>query len=259
MFALLLDPNSHFQPKLLLTDTGARNSTAKALATVSCYLPRLTRVPAALLLPSLQLRGRSLLSKLHSMIARFSLLIGLVVFGSLLALGAKGDLTAKQARELLRRLGGAAMAPEQVRIKTISSGLGGNAVVEATIETAVRFKQEKGEWQVADIRLGDQHWESVELITEAVRREKTCRTETLLQKVAEALEAYKKDRGSYVVATDFTQLLDQLAPRYLPVTIRFDLWEQPLAYRSTGNEYRLSSAGPDLKPDTSDDLILEKR
>ena len=176
-----------------------------------------------------------------------------------LVVGADGQLSAKHARELLRKLGGAELPPEQVRIKTVSNGLGGNAVVEATIETAVRFKQEKGAWQVADIRLGDQHWESVELVTEAIRREKTRRTEALLQKVAEALEAYKKDQGRYVVATDFNQLLDQLAPRYLPVTIRFDLWEQPLGYRSTGNEYRVSSSGPDGKPDTADDLILEKR
>lgn len=193
------------------------------------------------------------------MIPRLFLILGVLVLGSLLALAAKGDLSAKQARDLLRKLGGAELKPEQVRIKTVSNGLGGNAVVEATIDTAVRFKQEKGEWKVADIRLGDQHWESVELITEAVRREKTRRTEALLQKVAEALEAYQKDQGRYVVASDFTQLLEQLAPRYLAVAIRFDWWEQPLLYRSTGEAYRLSSAGPDLRADTGDDLILEKR
>lgn len=194
----------------------------------------------------------------YRMISRLVLILGILVCGSLLVWGAKGDLTAKHARELLRKLGGAQLKPEQVRIKTVSGGVGGNAVVEATIETAVRFKQEKGEWQVADIRLGDQHWESVELLTEAVRREKARRTEALLQKVAEALEAYKKEQGRYVAASDFNQLLEQLAPRYLPVTVRFDLWEQPLLYRNVGNGYRLSSAGPDLKPETNDDLIVEK-
>ncbi|MFN7930958.1 MAG: hypothetical protein U0Y68_24135 [Blastocatellia bacterium] len=192
------------------------------------------------------------------MISRLFLILGVLVLGSLLALGAKGDLSPKQARDLLRHLGGAELPPEQVRIKTISNGVGGNAIAEATIETAVRFKQEKGEWQVADIRLGDQHWESVELIAEALRREKTRRTEVMLQKVVEALDAYKKEQGRYVTATDFNQLLEQLAPRYLPVTVRFDLWEQPLRYRSVSSGYRLSSAGPDLKPDTSDDLIVEK-
>lgn len=205
------------------------------------------------------LRQRSLFSKLCCMSPRFLLVLSFVFLSALLVVGGDGQLSAKQARELLRKLGGAELPPEQVRIKTVSNGLGGNAIVEATLETAVRFKQEKGAWQVVDIRLGDQHWESVELVTEALRREKTRRTEALLQKLADALAAYKEDQGRYVVAPDFNQLLDQLAPRYLPVTIRFDLWEQPLAYRSTGNEYRLSSAGPDGKPDTADDLVLEKR
>jgi hypothetical protein len=195
---------------------------------------------------------------LQVMISRFILLISIVTFGGLLVLGANDDLTAKQARELLRKLGGAELKPEQVRIITVSNGFGGNAIVEATIETAVRFKQEKGEWQVADIRLGDQHWESVELITEAIRREKTRRTEALLQKLAAALEAYKKEQNKYIVARNFDQMLEQLAPRYLPVIIRFDLWEQPLMYRGTDKEYHLSSAGPDLQPGTNDDLIWGK-
>lgn len=197
--------------------------------------------------------------KLYSMNSRFLLAIGLVLLSALFVVGADGSLSAKRARDLLRKLGGADLPADQVRIKTISNGLGGNAVVEATIETAVRFQQEKGEWRVADIRLGDRHWESVELITEAVRREKIRRTEALLQKLAAALEAYKKEQGTYVAAADFNQMLEQLAPRYLPVIIRFDLWEQPLNYRSTGGEYRLSSSGPDEKPDTNDDLILAKR
>lgn len=191
------------------------------------------------------------------MIPRYMFAITILTLG--VAVWAAGGLTAKHARELLRKLGGAELKPDQVRIKTVSSGLGGNAVVEAQIETAVRFKQEKGEWKVADIRLGDQHWESVELITEAIRREKIRRTEELLQRLAKALEAHKEDRGGYVVAENFDQLLEQLAPRYLPMPVRFDLWEQPLLYRGTANEFRLRSSGPDLKAETGDDLIVEKR
>lgn len=186
-------------------------------------------------------------------------LFAITIFTLGVAVWAAGGLTAKHARELLRKLGGAELKPDQVRIKTVSSGLGGNAVVEAQIETAVRFKQEKGEWKVADIRLGDQHWESVELITEAIRREKIRRTEELLQRLAKALEAHKEDRGGYVVAENFDQMLEQLAPRYLPMPVRFDLWEQPLLYRGTATEYRLRSSGPDLKAETGDDLIVEKR
>lgn len=191
------------------------------------------------------------------MIPRF--ICAITIFTLCAAVWAAGGLTAKHARELLRKLGGAELKPDQVRIKTVSNGFGGNAIVEAQIETAVRFKQEKDEWKVADIRLGDQHWESVELITEAIRREKIRRTEERLQNVMKALAAYKEERGSYVVAENFDQLLEQLAPRYLAMPVRFDLWEQPLLYRGTVSEYRLSSSGPDLKAGTSDDLMVEKR
>lgn len=191
------------------------------------------------------------------MILRLCFAITILILGA--AVWAAGGLTAKHARELLRKLGGAELKPDQVRIKTVSNGFGGNAVVEAQIETAVRFKQEKGEWKVADIRLGDQHWESVELVTEALRREKIRRTEEVMMRLANALEAHREDRGAYVVAETFDQLLEQLSPRYLPMPVRFDFWEQPLLYRGTANEYRLSSSGPDLKAGTGDDLIREKR
>ena len=190
------------------------------------------------------------------MIPRLLFAITILTIG--VAVWAAGGLTAKHARELLRRLGGAELKPDQVRIKTVSSGLGGNAVVEAQIETAVRFKQEKGEWKVADIRLGDQHWESVELVTEALRREKIRRTEVVLQRLAKALEVHREERGGYVVAENFDQLLDKLAPQSLPMPVRFDLWEQPLLYRGTASEYRLNSSGPDLQAGTGDDLIVEK-
>lgn len=186
-------------------------------------------------------------------------IFAITIFTLSIVVWAAGGLTAKHARELIRKLGGANLKPEQVRIKTISSGVGGNAIVEAQIETAVRFKQEKGEWRVADIRLGDQHWESVELVTEAIRREKIRRTEDVLQRLAKALEAYKEERRSYVVAESFEQLLEQLTPHYLPMPVRFDLWERPFLYRGTASEYRLSSAGPDLQAGTGDDLIVEKR
>ena len=191
------------------------------------------------------------------MIPRLIFAITILTIG--IAVWAAGGLTAKHARELIRKLGGAELKPDQVRIKTVSSGFGANAVVEAQIETAVRFAQEKGEWKVADIRLGDQHWESVELVIEAIRREKIRRTQDVLQKVAKALEVAKEERGGYFVAENFDQLLEKLAPQYLSMPVRFDLWEQPLSYRGTVAEYRLSSPGPDLKVGTGDDLIVEKR
>ena len=70
-------------------------------------------------------------------------------------------LDVKRIRELLQHLAGADLKPAQVEIKSISPGTGSdNTVVEARVETAYRFQRESGEWKVAEIRLGDRHWES---------------------------------------------------------------------------------------------------
>lgn len=173
------------------------------------------------------------------------------------AQGGAGQLSAARARDLLRRLGGAEFTRDQVRIKSVNAGVGsGGVVVEAQIETAVRFTEKNGEWRAAEIRLGDRHWESVDLILEAVRREKIRRTEAMLSRVAEGLEAYRRERGSYVVAESLDGLINALDQRFLDPRVRFDLWQQPLSYRGTAATFRLSSAGPDRQPGTSDDLVV---
>ncbi len=181
------------------------------------------------------------------------------MLGGALAVWAGSGLNAKQARELLRRLGGAELKPEQVRIKTVSNGLNGNAIAEAQIETAVRFKQEKNEWGIAEIRFGDNHWESVELMTEAIRREKIRRTELQLQQFAAAFENYQAEHGNYLVAESFEKMMEQLPAREVVKILRVDYWQQPFSFQGTAKSYRMTSSGADLKSGTNDDLIVEKQ
>lgn len=183
----------------------------------------------------------------------------LMVLLALGTLGAADKPSVLKVRELLQTLGGANWKPEQVEIKKISPGFGeGNAIVEAQIETAFRLeKPKKGDWRVAEIRLGDQQWESFELFQEAVCREKMRRTNITLQQLAATLAAYKNAHGQYVVADTIVALLDQLAPEYITLVERRDLWGEELQYRGTATTYRLSSRGPDRKPGTADDLIVE--
>lgn len=181
---------------------------------------------------------------------------------ALLALGVWGAAdkpSVAQVRALLQNLGGANWTPEQVAIKKITPGVGaGGVIVEAQLETTFRLeKPKKGDWRVAEIRLGDGQWESLELFAEAVRREKARRTNLTLQQLADALNAYKSARGQYVVADTGVALLDQLAPQYFDTAQPRDLWGEQWQYRGTATEYRLSSAGPDRKPGTPDDLIVE--
>jgi len=182
----------------------------------------------------------------------------LVASALLLAQG-RGSLDARGARELIRQLGGAAALEKgRVRIKSVTPGIGGNdVIVEAQLEAAFRLTRDQNTWRVAEVRLGDRQWESLELITEALRREKIRRTAALMQQLAGGLEAYRRERGNYVVADDMAVVADHLSPRYLSAPLRFDLWGEPFAYHGTAASYRLASAGPDHKLETGDDLVVE--
>lgn len=164
---------------------------------------------------------------------------------------------ARQAREMIQKMAGASLGPDQVQIKKISGGMGGGVIVEAQIETAFRFQKDKDGWRIVDTRLGSGQWESFELIEEAIKQEKIRRTNSLLQQIAAGIGAYKNDRGQFVEAEDIAKLLDLLAPRYLKTPRRFDLWGEELKYRGSADSYRLVSLGPDRKSGTKDDLILE--
>lgn len=162
----------------------------------------------------------------------------------------------KKVRELLRRLGGADFRSEQVQIRKISGGVAGDVVVEAQIETAYRLVRDKNEWRVADIRLGDRHWESFELIEEAVRREKVRRTLGLLEELGSAINAYREREGRYVEADRISVLLDAVSPRFLASPHRLDLWGEEFDYKGGLTGFRLRSAGADGKFGTGDDLVI---
>ena len=148
--------------------------------------------------------------------------------------------------------------PDGVRIKSISASAGGDAIAEATIEAGFHLRQDKdGKWKAVEIRTGDRRWESIELIQTAVRKEKALRTTAELRSIATALEAFKRERGHYVAAANSTELIDLLAPRYLPMVIRIDAWSNNLEYKGTTSSYRLASSGPDGKPATDDDIVIE--
>jgi len=148
--------------------------------------------------------------------------------------------------------------PDGVRVKSISAAAGNDAVAEATIEAGFHLKQDKdGKWKAVEIRTGDRRWESIELIQTAVRKEKALRTTADLRAIATALEAFKRERGHYVAAENSAGLVDLLTPRYLPMIIRIDAWSNNLEYKGTTSGYRLASSGPDGKPSTGDDIVIE--
>ncbi|HYJ44986.1 MAG TPA: type II secretion system protein GspG, partial [Pyrinomonadaceae bacterium] len=132
-----------------------------------------------------------------------------------------------------------------------------SATVVAQVETAFRFvKGGDGKWRVAEIRTGDNRWEDVEMLARAVNAEKTSRARAELETLATALEAYRRERGFYVVASDEGTLEDHLNPHYLARILRVDPWHKPYLYEGTRSSYRLRSAGPDGKENTGDDVTI---
>jgi hypothetical protein len=167
------------------------------------------------------------------------------------------ELGAREAREKIAQALGFDKS-DNVHIKNISRGMGGEAIVEAQFDAAFRFTADKeGKWQAVDVRAGDRKWESIELIQTALRKEKALRTGAELRAIATALEAYRRDKGSYVQAETGSALIDHLAPSYLSSIVRLDAWSRELNYKGSATSYRLSSLGPDGKADTDDDIVFE--
>jgi len=183
------------------------------------------------------------------MIALALTLAGIVVFAR--------ELGAREARERIAQTLGFDKA-DGVHIKNISRGPGNEAIVEAQFEAAFRFTTDKdGNWQPVEVRTGDRRWESIELIQTALRKEKALRTGAELRTIVTALEAYRRESGSYVKAESGAVLIDHLVPRYLGSIVRLDAWSHELSYKGSGNAYRLASLGPDGKPGTDDDIVFE--
>ena len=170
---------------------------------------------------------------------------------------AAGDLTPKEARRVIARLAGIELPSDAVRIKSISP-MGNSAVVVAQVETAFRLVNDKDKWRVAEIRTGDRRWEDMDLLVRALNAEKTSRVRAELETIATALEAFRRERGSYVEAKTEAALVDFLSPRYLARVIRLDAWHRPYEYEGSRESYVLRSLGPDGKSGTSDDVVLAK-
>ena len=200
--------------------------------------------------------------KIEFKISRRSLLVAAMALAPLILLAgvsAARKISVREVRELLQHLGGADFSTEQVQIRRISSGLTGDVIVEAQIETAWRLVQDGEHWRIAEVRLGDRHWESMELIAEAVRREKIRRTGAILGEMSRALTDYQREHARFVATDRMSELLDSISPRYLSTPYRLDLWGNQLDYKGGVDHYQLRSAGPDGKFGSADDLLTEGR
>jgi len=82
---------------------------------------------------------------------------------------ARADLSASQARKAISRIAGFELKSSDVRVKSISASSSSAADVSAEIKTVLKFAADKeGRWRVAEIRTGQDRWESIDLIANAL-------------------------------------------------------------------------------------------
>ena len=117
-------------------------------------------------------------------------------------------------------------------------------------------KDARGKWRVVGFNVGDASFDNFDALIVGVNARKAARARADLEAVRAALEAFRRERGFYVVAEDETVLIDHLSPRYLKTVIRIDPWHRPYRYAGTTESFTLASDGPDGLPSTADDVTI---
>ena len=135
--------------------------------------------------------------------------------------------------------------------------MGSSAVAE--VEVAAVFnvsKDARGKWRATSIEVGGETARDLGALWLTVNARKAARAREDLAEISEGLEAFRRERGFYVVGEDSVVLFDHLSPRHAKRIIRLDPWHNPYRYTGTQASYTLASDGPDGKRHTADDVTL---
>lgn len=97
---------------------------------------------------------------------RFVLL--LVFFWAVTPATARADISSKDARKAIQTMLGASLPSSAVRVERVSAGAEGAADATAEIEAVFRVKQTEGRWRLSEVRTGQDTWEQLDLIAQAL-------------------------------------------------------------------------------------------
>ncbi|MGI9165796.1 MAG: type II secretion system protein GspG [Pyrinomonadaceae bacterium] len=150
-----------------------------------------------------------------SILFRGALLITLVFN----AVDARADLSSKQARKLISRMAGFELPTGDVRVKRISSITDSSSEATAEIQTVFRLaRNEQGQWRIAEVRTGPDHWEQVVAQTNASETQgSTCDSTALAGRGAAAADLTVK-RARCLIASLLSVELPSDAVRVKEVT-----------------------------------------
>ena len=171
----------------------------------------------------------------------------------------ESGLNVKRASCLIASLFDVPMPSDSVRIHEISDlGVGSSAIATSLVRADFRFVKDTQGWRVSEFHSGNRSWIKVESVPGEVDTLKRAMTNEDMNTIATALEAYRRVRGSFVVADKHSVLIDSLTPRFLHRVIRLDSWHHPFQYQGTSDHFTIRSLGPDGKENTADDLVVTR-
>ena len=171
------------------------------------------------------------------------------------------QMTVKRARCLVAELLGVTLPSDQVRIKDLSSldlpfGSESSALIESSIQVDFRLARDTRGWRVSQFKSGNRDWTNLDNFLTALNEAKRANATTDLASIANALIDFHRQRGSFVVSDKESVLIDHLSPHYLTRVIRVDPWHRPYQYDGQQDHFSLRSLGPDGKPNTPDDIVV---
>ena len=171
------------------------------------------------------------------------------------------QLSVKHARCLVATLFGVTLPSDAVRIKEVSRlslplGTHSSALAVAIVQADFRLSKEAGHWRVVEFKSGNRGWKNLETLVFSVDQVKRSLAAEDLMDLSKALDAFRKERGFFVISDKHSVLIDHLIPRYLARTARFDPWHHPYEYQGERDRYTIRSTGPDAKPNTGDDVVV---
>ncbi len=167
----------------------------------------------------------------------------------------------KRTRCLLGNLLGIDVPSDAIRIQEVAPleiplGDRPSASVVAWVRVDALLSNGPKGWQVTELRTGNKNWTNIAEVMRRLDDVKRAQSRTELAAMAKALAKFRKERGSYVVSSSHTTLIDYLSPKYLTVVVRVDPWSQPYLYQGTSDHFTLRSVGADGQENTADDVVL---
>lgn len=94
--------------------------------------------------------------------------LGLMFLCALTPAAVRADISAKDARKAIQTMLGASLPSSAVHVDRISAGSEGAAQATAEIQAVFRVKQVDSHWRLSEVRTGQDTWEHLELIAQAM-------------------------------------------------------------------------------------------